>query len=105
MAEKKGFFRRIFSFGSDPEDARVPEHGEAPRPSDTEVGRADAPDPDLRPQAAANTLTDEEAGADVADGGGITPLAEAAKQAPESEDTPAETDEAQKKTSTRSNGS
>ena len=32
MAEKKGFFRRIFSFASAPEDERVPEHGEAPRP-------------------------------------------------------------------------
>ncbi|WP_210254084.1 hypothetical protein [Jiella pacifica] len=74
MAEKKGFFRRIFSFGSDSEEARTPEHGQTPRPSDSEFGREDAPDPDVRPQAAASSVADAEAGADTSDEGGITPL-------------------------------
>ena len=98
MAEKKGFLRRIFSFGSDSEDERTPEHGEAPRPSDTEVGRPKAPDPDVRPKAAAPSVTDTEAGADVEDGGGITPLSEAAGKAPGEGPRSDEPDAAQKKT-------
>ncbi|WAP70384.1 hypothetical protein [Jiella pelagia] len=93
MAEKKGFFRRIFSFGSDSEQARTPEHGQTPRPSDTEFGREDAPDPDVRPQAAASSVADAEAGADPSDGGGITPLK------PRDGESAAADDEAQKKTS------
>ncbi|MEF2552799.1 hypothetical protein VQ042_15735 [Aurantimonas sp. A2-1-M11] len=92
MAEQKGFFRRIFSFGSDSEADRTPEHGDTPRPSDTEMGAADSPDPDVRPTAAASSVADSEAGADagVDDGGGITPLAETAHHP--------EADPAQKKT-------
>ena len=74
MAEKKGFFGRIFSFGASSEEERTPEHGEMPRPSDTEVGRPESPDPDVRPQAAASSVADSEAGAAPSDGGGITPL-------------------------------
>ncbi len=83
MAEQKGFFRRIFSFGTDREDERATEHGSLPRPSDTELGRPEAPDPDVRPQAAASSVADAEAGAFVGNGGGITPLAEAADVHPE----------------------
>ncbi|HEY9056887.1 MAG TPA: hypothetical protein VIN77_07020 [Aurantimonas sp.] len=82
MAEQKGFFRRIFSFGSDREEDRVPEHGELPRPSDTEVGRAGSPDPDMHPEAAASSVADGEAGAALDEGGGITPLAEGAEKRP-----------------------
>lgn len=80
MAEKTGFFRRIFSFGSASESARTPEHGTTPRASDAEYGREDAPDPDVRPQAAASSVADSEAGASVEDGGGITPLEEGAAE-------------------------
>ncbi|HDZ74250.1 MAG TPA: signal recognition particle-docking protein FtsY [Aurantimonas coralicida] len=101
MAEQKGFFRRIFSFGSDREEDRVPENGELPRPSDTEVGRAGSPDPDMHPEAAASSVADSEAGASVEDGGGITPLAEVAETRASSEagdDTVTrQTDTAQKK--------
>ena len=90
MAEQKGFFRRIFSFGSDSEADRTPEHGDMPRPSDTEFGATNSPDPDVRPQAAASSVADSEAGADVNDGGGITPLAEMAEHS--------DADQAQKKT-------
>ncbi|MCQ8783677.1 hypothetical protein [Mangrovibrevibacter kandeliae] len=92
MAEKKGFFRRIFSFANAPEDERVPEHGEAPRPSDEEMVRTPgAPDPDLHQPALADAGTDTEAGAQPEDGGGITPLKEAAAKAPHaSNDSPAE---------------
>lgn len=102
MAEQKGFFRRIFSFGSDREEDRVPEHGELPRPSDTEVGRAGSPDPDMHPEAAASSVADGEAGASVDDGGGITPLAEVAQTRPSDEPSgdlaPSEAATAQKKT-------
>lgn len=95
MAEaKKGFFRRIFSFGSDHEDQRVPENGQTPRASDTELGRPESPDPDVRPQAAAHAVADTEAGADVSDGGGITPLKDMQAGAQDRTD-----DTAQKKTS------
>lgn len=79
MAEKQGFLRRIFSFGSASEAARTPEHGETPRPNDLEAGRPNAPDPDVRPVAAANVATDAEAGAQASadNGGGITPLSTA----------------------------
>jgi hypothetical protein len=76
MADKKSFFRRVFSFGSDPEAARTPAEGETPRASDSEFGRPGSPDPEVRPVAAANSVADGEAGS--ADGGGITPLAERA---------------------------
>ena len=99
MAEKKGFLRRIFSFGSDSENQRTPEHGEAPRPSDTEVGRPESPDPDVRPKAAASSVADSEAGASVDDGGGITPLSEAGREPTTNEPGAQEPDAAQKKTS------
>ena len=104
MAEKQGFFRRIFSFGTASEEARTPEHGTTPRPSDTEIGREDAPDPDVRPQAAASSVADSEAGASpsASDEGGITPLkpAGSAPTAKTDEEPDNETgDEAQKKTS------
>ncbi|MBO0905022.1 hypothetical protein [Jiella sonneratiae] len=98
MAEKKGFFRRIFSFGTASEEARTPDHGETPRPSDTELGRPEAPDPEVRPQAAASSVADTEAGAPPSDEGGITPLGERAAQTEATTGTgPA--GEAQKKTS------
>ncbi|ORE89908.1 hypothetical protein [Aurantimonas sp. 22II-16-19i] len=94
MAEKQGFFRRIFSFGTASEEARTPEHGTTPRPTDTEFGREDAPDPDVRSNAAASSVADAEAGAIPSDEGGITPLK------PRDDDaTAAGDDEAQKKTS------
>lgn len=92
MAEKKGFFRRIFSFGSDSEEARTPEHGQTPRPTDSEFGREGAPDPEVRPKAAASSVADSEAGADTSHEGGITPLK------PRDEETSTTDDEAQKKT-------
>ncbi|MCE7030679.1 hypothetical protein [Jiella avicenniae] len=95
MAEKKGFFRRIFSFGSDSEEARTPEKGQTPRPSDSEFGREGAPDPEVRPQAAASSVADAEAGAAPSDDGGIEPLE------PRGEDASTATEpvgEAQKKT-------
>ena len=94
MADKQGFFRRIFSFGTASEEARTPEHGTTPRPTDTEIGREDAPDPDVRPQAAASSVADSEAGATPSDEGGITPL-----KPRDDEATAAGDDEAQKKTS------
>ena len=75
MAESRGFFRRIFSFGSKEED-RVPEGGEAPRTADTTAKRDDALDAEIHQPAMASTDTDSEAGAsaDEPAGGGITPL-------------------------------
>lgn len=95
MAEKKGFFRRIFSFGSDSEEARTPEHGQTPRPSDSEFGRDEAPDPEVRPQAAASSIADSEAGASPSDDGGITPLQPRGSDASTATEP---VDEAQKKT-------
>ncbi|TFF21659.1 hypothetical protein E3C22_13270 [Jiella endophytica] len=97
MAEKQGFFRRIFSFGAASEEERTPEHGETPRPSDTEVGRPEAPDPEVRPEAAASSVADTEAGAPVDDQGGITPLKPTDGSETTTEGEP--TGEAQKKTS------
>ncbi|MCQ0990323.1 hypothetical protein [Jiella marina] len=103
MAEKKGFFRRIFSFGSASEEARTPENGQTPRPTDTELGRPEAPDPEVRPQAAAHSVADSEAGADLSDDtGGITPLSEVAEPKPETSNVPETSGEAQKKTLMRS---
>ncbi|EAU43229.1 hypothetical protein FP2506_10306 [Fulvimarina pelagi HTCC2506] len=99
MAEKKGFFKRIFSFGSASEEERTPENGQMPRPNDTEVGRDSAPDPDLRPVAAAHVGADAEAGAENSDNGGITPLKEMERQ---SEESSATGGSAQKKTAQRS---
>ncbi|MEX6505764.1 hypothetical protein [Jiella sp. M17.18] len=69
--------RPVHPFGAK-EDARVPEHGEAPRANDVEAERPASPDPDLHAPAAAPTDTDSEAGADAADEatGSITPLKE-----------------------------
>lgn len=98
MAEKKGFFRKIFSFGSDSEAERTPEASELPRASDTEVARPDAVDPEARPVAAAPANADTEAGADPDDGGGITPLpSRADAQSHEPPPVP-QSGEAQKKT-------
>lgn len=77
MAEKKSLFRRIFSFASATEEERVPEHGEAPRPSDVEMGVVPGePDPDLHQPALADSVADTEAGGGPDQGGGITPLKE-----------------------------
>lgn len=103
MAEKKSFFKRIFSFGSASEEERTPDNGQTPRPNDIEVGREDAPDPDVRPKAAANVVADSEAGAENADqGGGITPVKEMAKNG---SDEPSSSSAAQKKTAQRSSWS
>lgn len=95
MADNKSFFRRVFSFGSDTEAGRTPDHGTTPRASDSEYGRPEAPDPEVRPVAAASSVADDEAGAGD-NGGGITPLAETVSAA----DTKADdhSDPAQKKT-------
>lgn len=77
MAESKGFFRRIFSFGTSdrPEAERTPEHGQTPIPNDMpEIVTPGAPDADVHSPAAASTVADSEAGAQPDDGGGITPL-------------------------------
>lgn len=98
MAEKKGFFRKIFSFGSDSEAERTPESGGMPRASDTEIGRPDARDPEARPVAAAHAGTDTEAGASPVDGGGITPLKSRQETGSAESGAPAATGAAQKKT-------
>ena len=108
MAEKKGFFRKIFSFGSDNEAQRTPESGGMPRASDTEIGRADARDPEARPVAAAHAGADTEAGASSEDGGGITPLKSREETGAAESGPPSTSDTAQKKTmnpSSRSMGS
>jgi len=89
MSEQKGFFRRMFSFGSKEED-RVPAEGDFPRTNDTTAQRPDSSAAEIHQPAAAATNADAEAGADASEpaGGGITPLT------PKSE-----TDAAQKKTS------
>lgn len=68
--------QRTDSRNSSSEDERTPEGGKTPRASDTLANARGGPDPDHHPEAAANTLTDEEAGASGRDddGGGITPL-------------------------------
>ncbi|MBB4003732.1 hypothetical protein [Aurantimonas endophytica] len=100
MADNKSFFRRVFSFGTDTEAARTPAEGTTPRASDSEYGRPESPDPEVRPVAAASSVADDEAGAGEAtgpgdDGGGITPLAEMAAADAKSDD---HSDPAQKKT-------
>ncbi|MER0239844.1 hypothetical protein [Fulvimarina sp. MAC8] len=102
MAEKKGFFKRIFSFGSASEEERTPEHGQTPRPNDTEVGREDAPDPDARPTSAATVVADSEAGAESSENGGVTPVKEMEQQASDDADSEGS---AQKKTAQRSSWS
>ena len=98
MAEKKGFFRKIFSFGSDSEEQRTPESGGMPRASDTEIGREDSQEPEARPVAAAHAGVDTEAGASPEDGGGITPLKGREETGPADSGPPSPTDTAQKKT-------
>ncbi|UIJ72007.1 hypothetical protein [Aurantimonas sp. HBX-1] len=103
MADNKSFFRRVFSFGSDTEAERTPAEGTTPRASDSEYGRPESPDPEVRPVAAASSVADDEAGAGAAtgagdDGGGITPLAEMAADADAKSDY--HSDPAQKKTPT-----
>ena len=66
--------KRVFSANSAPERSRVPPGGQTPRPSDTLVGAAGSPDPDYHPEAAADAMTDSEAGAQPGEGGGIVPL-------------------------------
>lgn len=56
------------------EAERTPASGGTPRPCDTSVTPAGAPDPDLHREAAADAAADSEAGARPEDGGGITPL-------------------------------
>jgi hypothetical protein len=100
MADNKSFFRRVFSFGTDTEATRTPAEGTTPRASDSEYGRPESPDPEVRPVAAASSVADDEAGAGAEtgagdDGGGITPLAEMAAADAKSDD---HSDPAQKKT-------
>lgn len=75
MAENKGFFRRLFSFGAKEEDRTQHEGGFA-RTQDTTAARPDATAPEIHQPAAASTDTDAEAGASLRtpDDGGITPL-------------------------------
>ncbi|MDY8108135.1 hypothetical protein U0C82_03090 [Fulvimarina sp. 2208YS6-2-32] len=96
MAEKKGFLRKIFSFGSASEEERTPQHGMTPRPNDIEIGREDAPDPDTRPVAAASVIADAEAGSGNAEEGGITPVSEMGRK--RDADGPHTNGETQKKT-------
>ncbi|WP_427025241.1 hypothetical protein ACP4J4_04770 [Aureimonas ureilytica] len=75
MAENKGFFRRLFSFGAKEED-RTQHEGGIARTQDTTAARSDASAPEIHQPAAASTDTDTEAGASVQtpDEGGIIPL-------------------------------
>ncbi|MEN3792506.1 hypothetical protein [Fulvimarina sp. MAC3] len=102
MAEKKSFFKRIFSFGSASEEERTPDNGQTPRPNDIEVGRENAPDPDVRPKAAASVVADSEAGAENSDQGGVTPVKEMGKNG---SDEASSAGAAQKKTAQRSSWS
>ena len=76
MADNKSFFRRVFSFGSDPEATRAPAGGETPRASDSEQGRLVSPDPEVRPVAAESSVAEGETVGP--DDGAITPLAASA---------------------------
>ncbi|MEH6720725.1 MAG: hypothetical protein V7704_17735 [Aurantimonas endophytica] len=99
MADNKSFFRRVFSFGTDTEAARTPADGTTPRASDSEYGRPESPDPEVRPAAAASSVADDEAGDGAETGAGddgITPLAEMAGAADAKSDDHSEP--AQKKT-------
>ncbi|WP_294641561.1 hypothetical protein [uncultured Aureimonas sp.] len=75
MAEQRGFFRRIFSFGAK-EEERIPESGGLPRAQDTTAARPDSTAPEIHQPAMASADVDSEAGAaaDEPAGGGITPL-------------------------------
>lgn len=75
MAEPKGFFRRMFSFGSKEED-RTQHEGGLASTQDTTARRPDADAAEIHQPAAASTDTDAEAGASAQEpaGGGITPL-------------------------------
>ncbi|WP_062206380.1 hypothetical protein [Aureimonas sp. AU12] len=83
MAEQKGFFRRIFSFGAKEED-RTSEESGLPRVNDATGQRPDATAAEMHQPAAASTETDAEAGASAAEpaGGGITPLTPRDRDAP-----------------------
>ncbi|MFD2238672.1 hypothetical protein [Aureimonas populi] len=76
MAEEKGFFRRIFSFGQQPEADRSAERENLVAAPDIAARAPGSPDADTHHPAAASTDTDTEAGADVnaPDSGGIEPL-------------------------------
>ncbi len=67
---------KVVSRNSAHEDDRTPAGADMPRTSDTRLSARGGPDPDHHPEAAANTVADEEAGASGMDddGGGITPL-------------------------------
>ncbi len=75
MAEQKGFFRRIFSFGAKEEDRTQHEGGMA-KVQDTTAARPDATAAEIHQPAMASADVDSEAGAaaDEPAGGGITPL-------------------------------
>ena len=66
---------RVLSRNSAPEQERTPEHGVAPRVSDTLVNVTGAPDADYHPEAMANAVVDNEAGSvPERSEGGIVPL-------------------------------
>lgn len=67
---------RTVSRNSASESERTPEHGGTPRSADTLANARGGPDPDHHAEAAADALTDEEAGASAngSDEGGIVPL-------------------------------
>ena len=65
--------RNVFSRPDADEAERKPDDGGTPRPDDTSASVTDAPDADFHAEAAANTQTDEEAGASSSNGG-IEPI-------------------------------
>ena len=76
MAEQQGFFRRIFSFGQQPDVDRSAEKENLVAAPDIAAKAPGSPDSDTHHPAAASTDTDTEAGADpyAPDEGGIEPL-------------------------------
>jgi hypothetical protein len=75
MAENKGFFRRLFTFGAKEED-RSPQAGDLARAQDTSPARPDAAAPEIQPPAVwADTDGQGRAATAEPPGGGIAPLA------------------------------
>lgn len=71
-----GFLKRIFSFGKKPTDDDAPKTNSDGQPlvDDTPINVTDAPDPDAHAEAAANVITDAEAGAQADEHTGAEPI-------------------------------
>lgn len=72
-----GFLKRIFSFGKKPVEDETPKTNSDGQPlvDDTPIHVTDAPDPDAHAEAAANVITDAEAGAQADEHTGAEPIA------------------------------